>query len=155
MSRIIDRARTHRERVWAGEPRDVQAALTGNRGTEGTLLFSALYAVDDTKNLYHFLYTFRQALRKNDLDLNTVKAILKSFLDYSIAWMGWLKMSETEGFLKEASADMMGIVSKEEFVGFIEELILYIGRLNHRLDARMPWSELRKTYDSVVQKPTK
>jgi hypothetical protein len=47
---------------------------------------------------------------------------------------------------------MMAIGSRDEFIGFIEELILYIGRLNQWLDARMPWYELVQTYDASVKK---
>jgi hypothetical protein len=77
---------------------------------------------------------------------------MKSFLDYYIPWMGWLKLNETERFLKDISSDMMAIGSRDEFIGFIEELILYIGRLNQWLDARMPWFELVQTYDASVKK---
>ena len=152
MSDIIQKTRSYREKMWASEPNEIQAALTDNKGTEGSLFFSALYAVDDTKHLTHSLYTFRKALRQDNLDLKTVKQIMKSFLDYYIPWMAWLKLNETERFLKDISSDMMAIGSRDEFIGFIEELILYIGRLNQWLDARMPWFELVQTYDSTVKK---
>ena len=151
MNDVVQKMRSHREKMWAREPEDIEVALGGNPGTEGSLFFSAIYAVDDTKNMAHSLYTVRKAIRSEDLDLHTVKRMLKHFLDYYIPWMGWLKLTETETFLKGISEDMLAIETREIFVTFIEELILYVGRLNQWLDARMPWHELIQTYDHAVK----
>ncbi len=152
MSNFIEKMRSYREKMWASEPKEIQTCLTQNPGTEGSLFFSAIYAVDDTKNLTHSLYTVRKAVRSENLDLHTVKRMMKYFLDYYIPWMGWLKMSETERFLRDISEDMLKIESREEFLGFLEELILYISRLNQWLDARMPWYELVQTFEASVKK---
>jgi hypothetical protein len=144
--------RSYRKKMWADEPKEIEEALTGNPGTEGSLFFSAIYAVDDTKNLTHSLYTIRKAVRSENLDLHTVKRMMKYFLDDYIPWMGWLKLTETEEVLRGVSVDMSTIESREELIVFIEELILYVGRLNQWLDARMPWYELVQTYEASVKK---
>jgi len=152
MNDIVRRMRSYRKKMWADEPKEIEEALTGNPGTEGSLFFSAIYAVDDTKNLTHSLYTIRKAVRSENLDLHTVKRMMKYFLDDYIPWMGWLKLTETEEVLRGVSVDMSTIESREELIVFIEELILYVGRLNQWLDARMPWYELVQTYEASVKK---
>ncbi len=42
--------------------------------------------------------------------------------------------------------------NEEEFIEFLAELTLYIGRLNYWLDQSMPWYEIVQAYESVMER---
>ncbi len=144
---IVDNVRAQRERIWTTEPKEVLPSMTQNRGTHNSLFFSALYASEDTRNLNHFFYTLRETIRKGDVDLPTVKAIVRGLLDYFIPWMSWLKLHESEELLKKVQAEMMNIETLEIYLELIEELTLYFAQLNSWVDSKMPWPQLVQAYE--------
>ena len=146
---VVSAVRAKREEIWNKEPGEVLVSMTQNPGTNGSLFFSALYVSEDTRNLNHVFYTLRETIRKGNVELASMKSVLKGFLDYFVPWMKWLKLFETESLLRKVYAEMSEIDSLDEFLSLIEELTLYFAQLNSWADARMPWAQLVQTYEKA------
>lgn len=52
-----------------------------------------------------------------------------SLINY-LPYLNWPKLHDSENFFKEVAEELMAIESTDEFIQLLEELTLYVGRLN-------------------------
>ena len=88
----------------------------------------------------------------DEVDFETIKLITRNHLLNYLPYLNWPRLYDSEQFFNEVAAELMDVNDEEEFIEFLEELTLYIGRLNYWLDQSMPWYEIVQAYESVVER---
>jgi len=93
--------------------------------------------------------SLRQTLRSGNVDFKTIKRMTKHSLINYLPYLNWPKLYDSENFFKEVAEELTAIASTDEFIQLLEELTLYVGRLNFWVDQSMPWYELVQAYEAA------
>jgi len=150
VTEIIDSIREARKRIWEKEPDEVRKLLK-TMGSYDENCMVMLYTESETRQLVDFLYCLRGAAKKEEVTLESVKAITKLVLEfYAEKFAGWYRMTDTVRLFKDAVSALGQMVDKTEYNALLEELLLYIGRLNLWIEVKIPWHEIIGTYEWIV-----
>jgi len=149
MSNIVEKVRNKREEIWVDEPQEVKDAFLTAKGSGDSSFFPCLYGDFEARACHHALYTLRQTLRSGDVDFKTIKLMTKNSLINYLPYLNWPKLHDSENFFKEVTEELNAIESTDEFIQLLEELTLYVGRLNFWIDQSMPWYELVQAYEAA------
>jgi hypothetical protein len=152
MPSVVEKVRKKRQEIWVTEPQEVKDAFLSATGSGDSSFFPCLYGDFEARGCHHALYTIRQTMLNDEVDFKTIKIITNKQLISYLPYLSWPKLHDSEQFFKEIATELMGIRNEEEFIEFLEELTLYVGRLNYWLDQSMPWYEIVQAYDSVMEK---
>lgn len=153
MTKIVKELREKRLEIWENEPEEVRKSLLNSKGAYGQSFFPALFATEGTRNLHFTIVSFRKVALKETSDLDTMKDLLKSLMDIRVdQTFNWGGMPEIAKHLENVTHNIGAISERGEFIALLEELALYIGRLNYWLDTKMPWHELYNLYEKVKYK---
>jgi hypothetical protein len=149
---FMERLRAARQAIWEEDSREIKEMLDrsqGYRDTWGSIFFPTLYGWHQTICAQSMLSTVRRTLIAEELDLETVKRTLKAQLVSTVTILKWGNLPDTAQLFQEASEAMMELTAQDELIEFLEELILYTGRLNYRIEPLMPWSEIIQAFDGA------
>jgi hypothetical protein len=149
MANLVEKVRNKREEIWVNEPQEVKDAYLTAKGSGDSSFFPCLYGDFEARGCHHALYTLRQTLRSGDVDFKTIKLMTKNSLINYLPYLNWPKLYDSENFFKEVAEELVAIESTEEFIQLLEELTLYVGRLNFWIDQSMPWYELVQAYEAA------
>lgn len=149
MTNLVEKVRNKREEIWVHEPQEVTDAYLSARGSGDSSFFPCLYGDFEARACHHVLYTLRQTLRSGNADFKTIKRMTKNSLINYLPFLNWPKLYDSEKFFKEVAEELMTIESPDEFIQLLEELTLYVGRLNFWIDQSMPWYELVQAYEAA------
>jgi hypothetical protein len=142
--------RKKREEIWVDEPQEVKDAFLSAKGSGDSSFFPCLYGDFEARGCHHVLYTLRQTLRGGDVDFKTIKLMTKNSLINYLPYLNWPKLHDSEKFFKEIAEEVIAVESADEFIRLLEELTLYVGRLNFWIDQSMPWYELVQAYEAAI-----
>ena len=152
MSDIVEKVRAKRKEIWVNEPKEVRDAFLTAKGSGDSAFFPCLYGNFEARACHHTLYTLRQTLRDGrKVDLDTIKLLTKNALLNYLPYLNWPKLYASEDFFKATAGEIGAIASTEDFIELLEELALYVGRLNFWIDQSMPWFELVQAYEAATR----
>jgi len=149
MLNLVEMVRMKREEIWVDEPQEVKDAFQTAKGSGDSEFFPCLYGDFEARACHHALYTLRQTLRNGDVDFKTIKLMTKNSLINYLPYLNWPKLYDSENFFKEVAEEVTAVESTDEFIQLLEELTLYVGRLNFWIDQSMPWYELLQAYEAA------
>jgi hypothetical protein len=155
MSEFMDELKAARLAVWAEEPQETKELVDPSKGytdTWDSTFFPSMYAWLETVASRNVLYVTRKALLTRDLDLETVKQMLEDILAMYVSFIQWANLPETSELLQKASESVSDLNSKEEVIEMLEELVLYLSKLNYRIEPHMPWTEMIQAYKIATAK---
>jgi hypothetical protein len=141
-----------RKRIWEKEPSEVRNLLKVV-GTYDQNCMVVLYAESETRQLVDFFHCLRGTVNRDEADLDSAMAILRSVLDLSSAkFDSWYHLNDTASLFREVASPFRKIRDKNECNVVLEELLLYIGRLNFWIDVRIPWYAIIGLYEWATYK---
>jgi len=147
---VIDFIRKERKRIWLIEPDEVKRLLK-TTGTFDQTCTVVLYAESETRQMADFLYCLRDAAKREAVMLDSLRATTRNLLDLMAAkWEGSYHLSDTLRVIKEAAFALDKKMNKDDYNALVEELLLYIGRLNFWIEVHIPWYEIIGTFEWVV-----
>jgi 3-oxoacyl-[acyl-carrier protein] reductase len=152
-SDLVERLRAARKAVWEKEPQEVTNLLDASKGytdTWDSVFFPTLYSWLETVCSRNVLQVIRETMIKEDLELETVRQILQDLLAMYVPYLKWANLPDTTDLFHEASESVSRFSSKEQLIEFLEEFILYLGRLNYRIEPLMPWPELIQAFNAAT-----
>jgi hypothetical protein len=149
MTALIDKVRSKRQEIWVDEPEEVKASFINARGSGDSAFFPCLFGDFEARACHHILYTLRQTLRDGGVDLQTIKLLTQNSLRNYLPYLRWPGLNDSEKFIQAAAEDLSVIDSEDEFILLLEELALYVGRLNFWIDQNMPWYELIQAFEEA------
>jgi 3-oxoacyl-[acyl-carrier protein] reductase len=150
---FMERLKAARTEVWEKEPDEVINLLdasTGYTDTWDSVFFPTLYSWLETVASRNVLNVIRKTLVEEDLDLDTVRRVLQDLLTMYVPFLKWANLPDTTELFREASESVTEFGSREQLIEFLEEFVLYLGRLNYRIEPLMPWPELIRTFNAAT-----
>jgi len=150
---LTEKLRSIREQMWTEKPRDIAEALDKTKGytdSWDSSFFPTLYAWEETVASRNTFLILRTVLMEPGADLNTVKRIVRNLLDLYVSYFRMTNMRDTTELLRQASAEVQKLSSKEELQELLEELIRYVGRLHYWIEPIMPWGRIIQTFESAT-----
>ena len=149
MPSLAEKVQKKREEIWVNEPQEVKASFLTAKGSGDSAFFPCLYGDFEARACHHVLYTLRQTLRSGSVDFETIKLMTKNSLINYLPYLSWPGLLDSESFIKQTAEELFAIDSKNEFLRLLEELALYVGRLNYWIDQGMPWYELIQAFEAA------
>ena len=149
MAGLVAKVCKKRKEIWVDEPQEVKASFKTAKGTGDSTFFPCLYGDFEARACHHALYTLRQTLRSGDVDFETIKVLARNSLRNYLPYLNWPRLHDSEKFIKAVAEELSAIDSESEFTQLLEELALYVGRLNYWMDQSMPWYELIQAYEAA------
>jgi hypothetical protein len=149
VERFLDKLRGARKAVWDEEPEEVRALLDPTQGytdTWGSSFFPTLYSWLETVSSRNVLHVLRQSLLSDHLELESARTLSARLLAMYVPFLKWANLPETTELFRGAAEAAERAASREELAELLEELVLYTGRLNYRIEPHMPWPELIETF---------
>ena len=149
MPNIVEEVRRKRETIWVNEPQEVQASFLTAKGSGDSTFFPCLYGDFEARACHHALYTLRQTLRAGGVDFPTIKLLTKNSLQNYLPYLRWPGLYDSEKFIESVAEALSATETEHEFIELLEELALYVGRMNYWIDQNMPWYELIQAFEAA------
>ena len=147
LDEILNEIITARQAIWVDEPGDI-ARLRTRKGTRQQGASPILYATAKLGQLAVFLNHLRDVSRQSQIDLETVKVITRSLLEfYAAQYGGFYQLTDTAQIVRRAKQALAEIHTTEDYVRLIGELELYIGRMDYWVDYEIPWAKLGVVFE--------
>jgi hypothetical protein len=153
MVRFLDTLRAARKAVWDAEPAEVRKLLDPAEGYTDTWesrFFPTLYGWLETVCSRNVLHVLRRSLLFDGLQLESARTVAARLLSMYVPFLKWANLPETTELFEGAAEAVGQAETREELAELLEELILYSGRLNYRIEPHMPWPELIETFKEAT-----
>ncbi len=142
-----------RQAIWENEPADI-ARLRTRKGTRQQGASAILYATAKLGQLTVFLNHLRGVVLQNPVELETVKVITESLLEfYAAQYGGFYQLTDTAHIVRQAKHALAHVQSAEEYVRLIGELALYVGRVDYWVDYEIPWAQFGECFEQNLAHP--
>ena len=139
----IRAVRINRERAWTKPPSEIRGLLK----RKGTLQPAGhiLCVESETRILHDILWTLYQAVLKNSDALTWTKpATVELLTHFSKRMWGWYQLEEASKYIASAR-DLAGNANTAaEYLAVMEEVMLYVGRVNMWVDLLIPWYDVNR-----------
>jgi hypothetical protein len=153
MERFLDTLKAARQAVWEEEPEEVRKLLDAEEGytdTWGSRFFPTLYGWLETVCSRNVLHVLRRSLLFDGLDLESARTLAARLLSMYVPFLKWANLGETTELFTRAAEAAGQAKTQEELAELLEELVLYTGRLNYRIEPHMPWPQLIETFNRAA-----
>lgn len=154
MSDFINKLREIRKDIWVNKPREIDDVLDKSKGytdTWDSSFFPTLYCWEETVASRNAFLTLRQTLLKDQADLASIKALTKNFLDLYVSYFRMTNLQDTTALLREASAAVEKLETREDLQEFLEELVRYTGRMHYWIEPIMPWEPIIEVFEKATK----
>jgi len=134
-----------KESVWLKMPVEIANLLsnTGPLQPAGKII----YAECDARILHEFLWDVRMMLYEKDTNYNCAKQFTMVLLKYfQKKFSGLYFLKSVANVIKLVMEGINECKESTEFLEFVDEFILYIGRISMWLDLLIPWHYLNQTF---------
>ena len=150
MEDTLSRIRSAREAIWFAEPdevtRLVQIKATGNQAAS-----TVLYATTKLATLITFLNHMRGLARGGGVDLGTMVAVTVPYLDFHAGVFGnFYKLADTAQVVRWASRALPEVQSLGEYAALLEELAIYLNRIDYWIELKIPWAAFGRTFEQEL-----
>jgi hypothetical protein len=153
MERFLDKLKAARKAVWDGEPDEVRNLLDPVRGytdTWGSRFFPTLYSWLETVSSRNVLHVIRRSLLFDGLELESARTLSARLLAMYVPFLKWANLPDTTELFRQAAEAAGKAATREELAELLEELVLYTGRLNYRIEPHMPWPTLIEAFNDAA-----
>ena len=132
--------------IWTEMPAEV-AGLLSRRGTKGYEWPVVICAEENTRAFADDVSVLRKAGQDASLDLTTVKTVARLFIEAQLGvLLNWYGLKESVQLIEGTLSTLDIIESREEYMAYIHELCVYVGRLHWWVDTLIPWDDMSALY---------
>lgn len=147
MEFAVDRIRTAREAIWLAEPEEV-TRLVEIKATRGQAASTVLYATTKLATLITFLNHMRGMAKGGGVDLQTMQAVTVPYLDFHAGVFGnFYRLADTAQVVRWASQALPEVKSLGEYAALMEELTIYLNRIDYWIDLKIPWAAFGRAFE--------
>jgi hypothetical protein len=105
----------------------------------------------ESRFLVQDLFVLKKTARSGKVDLESLKTITLALLNSKQGWQRSYKLQQTVDIMKNC-VDVLGYVKDfDEYVEVLDSLRQYVNLWNYWLDLQIPWYELTKAYERVLE----
>jgi hypothetical protein len=135
-----------RERIWWTIPSDI-LRLRGRKGARQQNFTVTMYADGDTRAVGRYLYHLRESSLSDDIDLHTLMQVTLIFLRFDQRrLLRYFELHDAAAVFSRVLHVLPTVHTTSEYRQLIEELLLYVNRLNYWIDLQIPWHKLVTTF---------
>ena len=147
MKKILQQIRSAREEIWHEEPLEVQR-LSGRKAARGQAASTVLYATTKLATLITFLNHVRGVAREGGVELATMKAMTVPYVRFHAGILGgFYQLAETARITRLAEGALGEAGSLDEFANLLEELSIYLNRIDYWIDLHIPWAAFGRAFE--------
>ena len=153
MEMTLSKIRAAREAIWSEEPEEVtrlvQIKATGNQAAS-----TVLYATTKLATLITFLNHMRGVAKEGGVDLDTMVAVTVPYLGFHAGVFGnFYRLAGTAQVVRWASETLPQAQSLGEYAAVLEELAIYLNRIDYWIDLKIPWAAFGRTFEQELSAP--
>lgn len=151
MSDALKKIRAARQAIWAEEPAEVQR-LPGIKGAWDQGASTVLFAATKLATVITFLNHMRGLARQGGVDLETMKTITIPYLEFHAAVLGnHYQFADAAQTTRWASEAMPGLQTLTDYAALVEELAIYLNRLDYWVDLKIPWASFGQVFEQELE----
>jgi hypothetical protein len=139
MQQAIEKIKRAREAIWWEEPEEIRV-LPGIKGAWDQGASTVVFAATKLATLITFLNHMRNVARQGGVDLGTMKAVTGPYLQFHAGVLG--------NFYQ--FADTQQVVRWAEDATLIEELAVYLNRVDYWVDTKIPWAKFGQAFEEAL-----
>lgn len=152
MQQALDKIKAAREAIWWEEPDEIKR-LPSIKATRSQGASTVLYAATKLATLITFLNHMRGVARGGGVDLETMKAVTESYLEFHAGVYGnFYKFAEVAQVVRGAQEALAQVKSLEDYAILIGELSIYLNRVDYWVDMKIPWAKFGEAFEQQLQK---
>ncbi len=152
MPEALEKIRTARQSIWTEEPSEVNR-LPGIKGAWDQGASTVLFAATKLATLITFLNHMRGLARQGGVDLETMKTVTGPYLEFHAAVFGnHYQLAQTAQVVRWAQAALPEVKTLEDYATLIEELAIYLNRLDYWVDLKIPWARFGQVFEQELAK---
>jgi hypothetical protein len=149
MHALLKEIKAARTAIWQDEPTDI-GRLRMQKGARNQGASVILYATMKLGQLVTSLNHLRTVAKRGGVDLKTMKVITEHWLEfYANTYDGFYRMTDTARVVREAKTALQNVETLEEYTALIEEVSLYVGRMDYWVDQEIPWAKFGEAYEQT------
>jgi len=147
MDDTLAKIKAAREAIWFEEPAELQR-LAEIKGAWDQGASTVLFAATKLATLITFLNHMRRLARREDLDLETVKAVTEPYLAFHAGVYGnFYQLADTSRTVRWAKEALSQVQSLDEYAALIGELAIYLNRVDYWVDLKIPWARFGQVFE--------
>jgi hypothetical protein len=147
-----EKIRAARKAIWLDEPADIDRLKARRKGPRNQGASPLLYADMKLGELVVFLNHLRGFAREGKVDLETMKVITEGVLEsFAKQYGNWFELTDTAEVVRQAKGALPEMKTLEEYAELVEELALYVGRVEHWIDLLIPWARFGEVFERVKE----
>lgn len=147
MQQALNNIERARQAIWWDEPAEIQR-LSGIKGAWNQGASTVIFAATKLATLITFLNHMRNVARQGGVDLETIKAVTRPYLQFHAGVYGnFYQFSETEQVVRWAEAALGDVESLEDYATLIGELAVYLNRMDYWVDTKIPWAKFGQAFE--------
>lgn len=144
---ITARLRSENKRMWKKAPADVKN-LKGRLGHEGYRFGPLIMAEEELRVLADEFWVIRVTVKEGKIDARSGGRIVAAMLSLrSRRFETWYAMHETSALFKDSAEATQRVSKSEDLIRFLDNLIMYLGRLDLWLELEVPWDNLSRFFE--------
>jgi hypothetical protein len=152
MQEAINKIRTARQAIWTEEPTETKR-LPDIKGAWDQGASTVLFAATKLATLITFLNHMRGMARQGEVNLETMKAVTEPYLEFHAGVYGnHYQFADTAQVVRLAKEALSQATTLEEYVTVIEEVAIYLNRIDYWVDLKIPWAEFGQTFEQKLAK---
>jgi hypothetical protein len=152
MPEALEKIRTARRAIWTEEPAEVNR-LPGIKGAWNQGASTILFAATKLATLITFLNHMRGLARQGGVDLETMKTVAGPYLEFHAAVFGnHYQLAQTAQVVRWAQAALPEVKTLEDYATLIEELAIYLNRVDYWVDLKIPWARFGQVFEKELAK---
>ena len=151
---FLDNIVAARKSIWEESPDEI-SNLWIKKGARNQGATTVIRATRRLSQLAVFFHQIRSIAKNDEADLNTLKIITTSYLEFFADYLGgeYYAMNDLASLLRQASAALADVNHREDFFALVTELTLYTSRLDSWVfDFLIPWADFGETFELVAKK---
>ena len=150
MEKALEKVRVAREAIWLEEPPDI-GRLRGRKGARNQGASAVLYAAIKLATLITFLNHMRGVAKQGKVDLETMKTLTESFLEFHAGlYGGFYQLTNTAQVVRWAKEALSEVKTLEDYATLVGELALYVGRVDYWVDLEIPWAKFGQVFEEIA-----
>jgi hypothetical protein len=149
MEQALQRIKAAHEAIWSDEPPEI-ARLFDIKAARNQGASTVLYAATKLATLITFLNHVRGIALAGAVDLETMKPVTASFLEFHAGALGgFFQLADTAKIVRWAREALPEVLSLDDYASLIGELSIYLNRVDYWLDLRIPWAEFGRVFEQA------
>ena len=150
MEENLEKIRAARQSIWTEEPAEVKR-LPGIKGAWNQGASTILFATTKLVTLITFLNHMRDIARQGGVDLETMKTVTAPYLEFHAAVFGnHYQLAEAAQVIRWAKEALPNLKTLAEYATLIEELAIYLNRLDYWVDLKIPWARFGQVFEQEL-----